>query len=72
MKTQQNNQSPTTVARATEILVGLKCIGDPFGVGNKTVRAWKEQGAPIYCGKRGIYRAEIWELWEWVKVEDQQ
>jgi phage terminase Nu1 subunit (DNA packaging protein) len=59
------SQGEAIVVRPVEILVGIEAIRAAFGVGAKTVRKWKEKGAPIICDGGGVYRAEKAELWAW-------
>ena len=45
---------------------GKEEIASVFGVHVKTVREWKDAGAPIaLIGKR--YQASYYDLWEWLK-----
>lgn len=51
-----------------KILRNLKEICEAFGVGEKTVKAWVKQGAPIAVegdGRRVRYSAEMVRLQEW-------
>lgn len=51
-----------------KILRNLAEICEAFGVGEKTVKAWVKQGAPIAVegdGRRVRYSAEMIRLQEW-------
>lgn len=51
-----------------KILRNLAEICEVFGVGEKTVKAWVKQGAPIAVegdGRRVRYSAEMVELQKW-------
>lgn len=54
--------------RVVHILVGLEHIGKAFGAGMKSARAWEKDGAPIVRDDRGTPRAEIGELWDWMRT----
>lgn len=56
------------VAYVPHILRSMKEICVAFGVGQKTVRAWVQQGAPIAVegqGRRARYSAEVARLQCW-------
>lgn len=59
------------VIRSTEIIFGLASFEESFGAGRKLVKKWQEQGAPIIVVD-GTYRAEKFELWEWLKGQQQE
>lgn len=47
-------------------LRGAEEIAQVFGVHIRTVREWKDAGAPIIVlGKK--YQANYFDLWEWLK-----
>lgn len=54
-----------------KILRNLAEICEAFGVGEKTVKAWVKQGAPIAVegdGRRARYSAEMVESQKWRKA----
>lgn len=55
-----------------KILRNMAEICEAFGVGEKTVKAWVKQGAPIAVegdGRRVRYSAEMLELQNWRKAQ---
>ena len=56
------------IAYTPKILRNLAEICEAFGVGEKTVKCWAKQGAPIAVegdGRRVRYSAEMVRLQEW-------
>jgi hypothetical protein len=54
-------------ARVPVILRDVRDIRDAFGVGGRTVKAWEDAGAPIIRLQSGDVRAELGEVWDWLK-----
>lgn len=60
-----------TIIYTPRILRNLAEICEAFGVGEKTVKAWVKQGAPIAVegdGRRVRYSAEVVELQAWRRI----
>ena len=58
----------SAITYTPKILRNLTEICEAFGVGEKTVKAWVKQGAPIAVegdGRRVRYSAEMVRLQEW-------
>ena len=57
------------MSREFKALTSLREICQAFGQGEKTVKRWAKDGAPIRIegeGRRCRYLAEEGKLWEWV------
>lgn len=64
----KNEAERPAITYTPRILRNMAEICETFGVGEKTVKAWAKQGAPIAVegdGRRVRYSAEAVKLQEW-------
>lgn len=64
----KNEAERAPITYTPKILRNLAEICEAFGVGEKTVKAWVKQGAPIAVegdGRRVRYSAEMGEVQRW-------
>lgn len=57
----------TVLVRTTEIIITFDSFKKAFGAGQKTVKRWEKEGAPIIRSGRGVPMCEKWEMWCWLK-----
>ncbi|MCD7984148.1 MAG: MerR family transcriptional regulator [Desulfovibrio sp.] len=66
--TENNSARPVVVSYTPKILRNMAEICEEMGVGEKTVKKWVKQGAPVAVegdGRRVRYSAEVARLQAW-------